>query len=89
MNARYHRQRVAILGAFAALTATAMLTNYAHRNIAGAMGNTGWIAPDVTLLVVLLFLVAAIVFRARWLQWVTALLLLFVEVLFISYRAPG
>ena len=75
MNAWYDKQRVAFLSAFASLCALAMLTNYFHRNISGGQSASAWIAADAILLAVLLFIVAAILFRSRWLQWVTAFVL--------------
>ena len=45
----------------------------------------GWIVADAILLAVLLFIVAAILFRAKWLQWVTTLVLLIVEAVFIGF----
>jgi hypothetical protein len=90
MIAWYEKQRVAFLSAFAALCATAMLANYLHRNISVRLSATPFlIISEAIQLAVLLFIIAAILFTAKWLQWVAAIALLIVEVLFISSAAVG
>jgi hypothetical protein len=51
---------------------------------------SAWIVSDAVVLLVLLLILAAILFRAKWLQWTAGLVLLIVEAVFIgSYQTPG
>ncbi|HEX9140453.1 MAG TPA: hypothetical protein VF848_11730 [Steroidobacteraceae bacterium] len=84
METWYEQQRRPIIGAFASLFAVAMLANYLHRGISGPHRGSGWIGSDAILLAIFLLLIAAMGFRARWLQWTVALVMLAGEAIFIA-----
>jgi hypothetical protein len=83
MAAWYEKQRVAFLGAFASVCVLAMLTNYLNRDNSLARSPASWIPPDLSILAVLMLIVAAMLVRAKWLQWVAAVILAIVETVFI------
>ena len=82
MIAWYDKQRVPILSAFAILGVTAMISNYHHRNIRGDESDLIKSAAFIAPLVVLDIL--AILFRAKWVQWVTAITGLIAMAVFIG-----
>jgi hypothetical protein len=68
----------------------AIFANNIHRNIPAGLSASAWIVSDAVVLLVLLLILAAILFRAKWLQWTAGLVLLIVEAVFIgSYQTPG
>jgi hypothetical protein len=82
MIAWYDKQRVPILSVFAILGVVAMFANYHHRNIGGSFSD--WIKSELLIAPLVVLEVLAILFRAKWLQWVTAIVLLIALALFIS-----
>jgi hypothetical protein len=83
MRAWYEKQRVAFLGAFASLCVLAMLTNYVNRDNLLGRSPVSWISSDLSILAVLLLIVAAMLARAKWLQWLAPVILLILETVFI------
>jgi hypothetical protein len=78
----HDKQRVPILSAFAILGVIATVSNYHHRNIGG--GDSDLIKAEALIVPLVVLEVLAILYKTKWLQWVTAIVLLIGLVLIVS-----
>jgi hypothetical protein len=83
MEAFFQRQRPAIVGAVLALGVLSLVGNYLDR-ASDAVGPNAWIGEDLSVLPMVTMALAAVLFPARWVQWVALLTILAGNIYFLS-----
>ncbi len=90
LPALYQDRRHLIFGAFLALAVIAMFQNWWDRGNIKGMGPDGWIAEDLAVVPMIVAVILAGWARPRWLQWVAAVGMLGVNLVFsLTYALPG
>jgi hypothetical protein len=87
MPAFFARQRPVIASSMVALGLIAMLENYVGR-YANGLTPDAWIGENLSVLPMVVAAVAAILFPARWIQWVAVLTILGGNLYFLSQFVP-
>lgn len=90
LPAIYQRRRPLIFGAFLALALVALFQNWWDRDNMRGMGPGDWIAEDLTILPMAAAVLLAGWARAAWLQWLGAVAMLGLNLVFLlTYAMPG
>jgi heme exporter protein D len=90
LPALYQQRRRLIFGAFMALAVIALFQNWWDRDNMRGMGPHDWIAEDLTILPMFAAVILAGWARQTWLQWVAAVGMLGLNLVFaMTYAMPG